>query len=215
MSTASCVGRVAPRDVLAERGDCRRTSEPRSWQPPRCAGGAAELAATERRRRRTRGRPRRLSERMIAPATPTISRARSVSARRFTAPIAWTSTAPPALLRLRWRKSERTPTLSPMRRFAPFTKARGRSGEMVVGDRYVIQLAGPWKGAVEVIDVTPRSFRFATLEGHMESGVIEMRAAEAEDTRRVQFTIESWARSHDRAFDADLRQDRTRPDAAG
>ena len=66
-------------------------------------------------------------------------------------------------------------------RLGPFTKSRGRSGEMVVGDRYVIQLAGPWKGAVEVIDVTPRSFRFATLEGHMESGVIEMRA---EDRRR-------------------------------
>jgi len=73
---------------------------------------------------------------------------------------------------------------------------------MIVGDRYVIQLAGPWKGAVEVIDVTPRSFRFATLEGHMESGVIEMRADEVEDTGGVQFTIESWARSHDRAFDA-------------
>ena len=40
-------------------------------------------------------------------------------------------------------------------RLAPFTKARGRAGDMVVGDRYVIQLAGPWKGAVEVIDVTP------------------------------------------------------------
>ena len=84
--------------------------------------------------------------------------------------------------------------------FAPFTKARGRSGEMVVGDRYVIQLAGPWKGAVEVIDVTPSSFRLATLEGHMESGVIEMRAVETEDTGRVQFTIESWARSHDHVF---------------
>lgn len=86
-------------------------------------------------------------------------------------------------------------------RLAPFTKSRGRAGEMVVGDRYVIQLAGPWKGAVEVIDVTPRSFRFATLEGHMESGVIEMRA-EDHDAHRVRFTIESWARSHDRAFDA-------------
>ena len=41
-------------------------------------------------------------------------------------------------------------------RFAPFTKARGRSGDMVVGDRYVIQLPGPWKGAIEVIDVCER-----------------------------------------------------------
>jgi hypothetical protein len=93
------------------------------------------------------------------------------------------------------------PNLLADSRFAPFTKTRGRSGEMVVGDRYVIQLAGPWKGAVEVIEVSPRSFRFATLEGHMESGVIEMRATEAGDSHGVQFTIESWARSHDRAFD--------------
>jgi hypothetical protein len=84
--------------------------------------------------------------------------------------------------------------------FAPFTKARGQSDGMVIGDRYVIQLAGPWKGAVEVIDVTPRSFRFATLEGHMESGVIEMRAADTGHDH-TQFTIESWARSHDRPFD--------------
>ena len=41
---------------------------------------------------------------------------------------------------------------------APFTKVRGASGAMQVGDRYVIEIAGPWKGAVEVVDVTPRSF---------------------------------------------------------
>jgi hypothetical protein len=85
--------------------------------------------------------------------------------------------------------------------FAPVTKTRGRSDEMAIGDRYVIQLAGPWKGAVEVIEVAPRSFRLATLEGHMESGVIEMRAVETEDDRALRFTIESWARSHDRPFD--------------
>jgi hypothetical protein len=72
---------------------------------------------------------------------------------------------------------------------------------MEVGDRYVIHLAGPWKGAVEVIDVTPCSFRLATLEGHMESGVIEMRAVETEHDNHIRFTIESWARSHDRPFD--------------
>ena len=103
--------------------------------------------------------------------------------------------------RKRWPRSSADPNRLADSQFAPFTKARGRSGEMAVGDRYVIQLAGPWKGAVEVIEVSPRSFRFATLEGHMESGVIEMRAVEVDDTGRVEFTIESWARSHDRAFD--------------
>ena len=85
---------------------------------------------------------------------------------------------------------------------APFTKVRGGSAEMRVGDRYVIEIMGPWKGAVEVVDVSPRSFRLATLEGHMESGVIEMRtSANGSDDHDVTFTIESWARSHDRFLD--------------
>jgi hypothetical protein len=87
---------------------------------------------------------------------------------------------------------------------APFTKVRGESGEMRVGDRYVIEITGPWKGAVEVVDVSPHSFRLATLEGHMESGLIDMRtSANASNGPRteVAFTIESWARSHDRFLD--------------
>jgi hypothetical protein len=87
---------------------------------------------------------------------------------------------------------------------APFTKVRGESGEMRVGDRYVIEITGPWKGAVEVVGVSPRSFLLATLEGHMESGVIEMRTStngsDGPKTELV-FTIESWARSHDRFLD--------------
>ena len=63
------------------------------------------------------------------------------------------------------------------RDLAPFTKVRGASAEMRVGDRYVVEITGPWKGAVEVVAVSARSFRLATLEGHMESGVIEMRAS--------------------------------------
>jgi hypothetical protein len=84
---------------------------------------------------------------------------------------------------------------------APFTKVRGRSGEMRVGDRYVIDIAGPWKGAVEVVHVAPQSFRLSTLEGHMESGVIEMRVVAAASEGALEFTIESWARSHDRFLD--------------
>lgn len=87
---------------------------------------------------------------------------------------------------------------------APFTKVRGASGEMRVGDRYVVEIAGPWKGAVEVIAVSPLSFRLATLEGHMESGVIEMRVSGTDSLHprgTVALTIESWARSHDRLLD--------------
>jgi hypothetical protein len=87
---------------------------------------------------------------------------------------------------------------------APFTKVRGESGHMRVGDRYVIEITGPWKGAVEVVDVSPRSFRLTTLEGHMESGVIDMRTSTSTSegpVGDVAFSIESWARSHDRFLD--------------
>ena len=62
-------------------------------------------------------------------------------------------------------------------------------------------MPGPWDGPVRVIAQTPRRFRLATLEGHLEAGQIEFRASaadpgEAGDTLR--FTIESWAQSGDR-----------------
>src|SRR5215211_4344200 len=49
---------------------------------------------------------------------------------------------------------------------------------------------------VVVVDRTPTSFRFATLEGHLEAGQIEFRTAADGDA--VRFEIESWARSGDR-----------------
>jgi uncharacterized protein (UPF0548 family) len=48
-----------------------------------------------------------------------------------------------------------------------------------------------------VIDVGPRSFRLATLAGHLEAGQIEFRASSNEDGEVV-FEIESWARSSSR-----------------
>lgn len=83
---------------------------------------------------------------------------------------------------------------------APFTKSRGDHGEMAVGDRYIVEAAGPWSGPVEVTEVTDRSFRLATLEGHMEAGLIEF--AVAESAAEIQFTIESWNRSSGRTVDA-------------
>ena len=47
-----------------------------------------------------------------------------------------------------------------------------------------------------VVDQTPTSFRFATLQGHLEAGQIEFRTAPEGDG--ILFEIESWARSGDR-----------------
>jgi len=80
--------------------------------------------------------------------------------------------------------------------FARFTKVGGEQGELAPGDQFVVRMPGPWDGPVRVVERTPTSFRLATLQGHLEAGQIEFRAAV--DGDRLVFTIESWARSGDR-----------------
>jgi uncharacterized protein (UPF0548 family) len=79
--------------------------------------------------------------------------------------------------------------------FARFTKVLGDKGQMAEGDEYVVRMPGPWDGPVRVVEVTPTSFRLATLDSHLEAGQIEFRADE--DGGDIVFTIESWARSGD------------------
>jgi hypothetical protein len=90
--------------------------------------------------------------------------------------------------------------------FASFQKVSGHEGSMRTGDEYVVRMPGPWDGPVRVVEVTPYSFRLATLEGHLEAGQIVF-AATASDGL-VEFTIESWAQSADRF--CDLLYDRLR-----
>jgi hypothetical protein len=80
--------------------------------------------------------------------------------------------------------------------FAVFQKVHGDDDAMRVGDEYVVRMPAPWDGPVRVVAITPRSFRFATLAGHLEAGQIEFRAGDGPDGLR--FEIESWARSGDR-----------------
>ena len=82
---------------------------------------------------------------------------------------------------------------------ASFQKVHGEEGTLRVDDEYVVRMPGPWDGPVRVVDVTPRSFRLATLEGHLEAGQIEFRVAPA--GLGIEFSIESWARSGDRLSD--------------
>ena len=82
---------------------------------------------------------------------------------------------------------------------AVFTKIRGDEGQMSVGDEYLIRMPGPWDGPVRVVSRTPTSFRFATMQSHLEAGQIEFSADT--DGCHVGFTIESWAASGDRLAD--------------
>src|SRR3984885_2214569 len=78
-------------------------------------------------------------------------------------------------------------------KFARFQLVLGEPGRLTVGDEYVVRIPGPWDGPVRVIDVSPCSFRLATLAGPLEAGQIEFRARSAKT--EVIFEIDSWARS--------------------
>jgi hypothetical protein len=79
---------------------------------------------------------------------------------------------------------------------ARFHKTAGPPWRMEVGDEFLVRMPGPWDGPVRAIEVTPTSFRFVTLAGHLEAGQIEWRAAD--DDGLLVFQIESWARAGDR-----------------
>jgi hypothetical protein len=83
-------------------------------------------------------------------------------------------------------------------RLAPVTKLDGEIGELSTGDRYLLGLAGPWSAPVTVTASDDTSFRFGTLHGHLEAGVIEFRVEP--DEGGLSFVIESWARSGDQAM---------------
>jgi len=89
--------------------------------------------------------------------------------------------------------------------FATFQKLRGDDGVLRVNDEFIVRMPGPWDGPVRVASTSPRSFRLITLEGHLEAGQIEFRALNGE---RLEFQIESWARSGDRL--SELLYDRLR-----
>jgi len=78
--------------------------------------------------------------------------------------------------------------------FARFQRVDGGRGRLSAGDEFVVRMPGPWDGPVRVAHAGPRSFRLATLTGHLEAGQIEFRVA-PDGERRLVFEIESWARS--------------------
>ncbi|MBN9102829.1 MULTISPECIES: DUF1990 family protein [unclassified Pseudonocardia] len=78
---------------------------------------------------------------------------------------------------------------------ATFVKTRGPEDVLTPGDEFVVRMPGPWDGPVRVVDVSPTSFRLATLDGHLEAGQIEFRAYDEGGALVVE--IESHARPGD------------------
>ncbi|MBV8221274.1 MAG: DUF1990 family protein [Solirubrobacterales bacterium] len=81
--------------------------------------------------------------------------------------------------------------------FARFQRVDGGRDRLSVGDEFVVRMPGPWDGPVRVVEAGPRSFRLATLAGHLEAGQIEFRVM-PDGEGRLTFEIESWARSSSR-----------------
>ncbi len=80
-------------------------------------------------------------------------------------------------------------------KLARFQKVLGDPDTLAVDDEYVVRMPGPWDGPVRVVDRGERSFRLATLAGHLEAGQIEFRVSR---DGLMLFEIESWTRSADR-----------------
>lgn len=122
--------------------------------------------------------------------------------RRYRAQVKGSELTPPELV----TRLGRDPNVASPTAFAHFQKVRGDEEALRPGDEYVIRMPGPWDGPVRVMEVTPTSFRLATLDGHLEAGQIQFTAeSRGED---LLFSIESWARSADRL--SDLLYDRVR-----
>jgi Domain of unknown function (DUF1990) len=90
-------------------------------------------------------------------------------------------------------KVQSDPNRTSPTKFARFQLTQGAGGSLRVGDEFVVRMPGPWDGPVRVIDVRRRSFRLATLAGHLEAGQIEFRTRPEREL--LVFEIESWARS--------------------
>jgi hypothetical protein len=86
-------------------------------------------------------------------------------------------------------------TVSPSR-LARFKKTKGDEGTLRVGDEFLVRMPGPWDGPVRVLETTPTSFRFGTLDKHLEAGQIEWRARDQDGS--LFFAVESWSRQGDR-----------------
>jgi hypothetical protein len=114
--------------------------------------------------------------------------------RRYTARVTdATATAEELVGRLAANPNEAAP-----RDAAVFVKTHGEPGTLRPGDEFVVRMPGPWDGPVRVIETRPRSFRLATLRGHLEAGQIEFRVATADGPGELLIEIESWARPGDR-----------------
>lgn len=85
---------------------------------------------------------------------------------------------------------------------AHFDKVVGDAETLAIGDEYDITITGPWNGPVRVSKVSPTSFTFITLVGHLEAGEIRFSVLPMPtDASGLRFEIRSRSRSKDAVVD--------------
>ena len=89
------------------------------------------------------------------------------------------------------------PNRAAPRALGSFVKLRGEEGVLRVGDEVTVRIPGPWDGPVRVVEIADNGFGLATLDGHLEAGRIRFTADDI-GPRRLEVTIEAWARGGDR-----------------
>src|SRR5947209_2522993 len=112
--------------------------------------------------------------------------------RRYSGTILETDWTPERLMALLQRDPGNVAPMS----LARFQKTHGEPEQMRLGDEWLVRMPGPWDGPVRIIHLDAASFRFATLDGHLEAGQIEWRAF-TDSGGGLVFQIESWARPGD------------------
>jgi hypothetical protein len=79
---------------------------------------------------------------------------------------------------------------------ARFVKLRGDHDRLTLNEEFTIRMPRPWDGPVRVIGVGAREFSFATLDGHLEAGMIRFAARDVPPAS-LELRIGSWARGGD------------------
>lgn len=75
----------------------------------------------------------------------------------------------------------------------------GETGDLAVGNEFVIEMPGPWNGPVRVVHLDRSCLRLATLQGHLEAGQVQFGAWNDDGT--LVFEIEAWARPGSKLVD--------------
>jgi hypothetical protein len=193
---------------LRLQGMARRMSRPRASDSD---GRHRESPATARRHAARAG-ARTIGWAIGVPLATFRFKARRIPIERVASPAEWVADG--LVHRRVWAECDR-PRLSALRllniigadpnvvvptEVLQFHKTAGDPGQLVVGDRFLIRMAGPWDGPVIVAARDDNGVRLESLPGNPQQGHIDLLVQDEEGRLRIE--IASCYRPASRAFRA-------------